>query len=433
MKRQACMLLCAGLLALGAGALAQTATYVFPYEGFRYTQREDETVLTQTNLGEHEALLKSLGTSSEAVLASYVASGIVMEVIPDDGGQIAVSVTDAGKFADVQDMDKMTQEQRLAFLAQFEMSGLYETCAYVDTAPACVRLTSSAMYASMPVYSLRYATLHLGKLYMIEQTIVGREPDEDVQPGEGYRLGGEGKWSALPDGQIGQRQRGQTVGTQNHQRGPLAPGRAVADRVPDRHQAVSKLLRVFFVQIKGDGSLGRLAHRVEHHPAGPEQPKEKRPLNGQCGQSFAPDDALPLGDERPPQPEHTGFIQRPAAGFQQDEAGPAEEEQKRGVLPQSCEQSVQAELQQGIRQRQQADDDRLAQEAEGGEGMVMPLSGHGASSARMWARSPACWAGMAGRKSFAPGAATMSSETPPSRSRGVRSSRTLVTARRGST
>ena len=136
MKRQACMLLCAGLLALGAGALAQTATYVFPYEGFRYTQREDETVLTQTNLGEHEALLKSLGTSSEAVLASYVASGIVMEVIPDDGGQIAVSVTDAGKFVDVQDMDKMTQEQRLAFLAQFEMSGLYETCAYVDTAPA---------------------------------------------------------------------------------------------------------------------------------------------------------------------------------------------------------------------------------------------------------------------------------------------------------
>lgn len=75
MKRQACMLLCAGLLALGADALAQTATYVFPYEGFRYTQREDETVLTQTNLGEHEALLKALGTSSEAVLASYVASG----------------------------------------------------------------------------------------------------------------------------------------------------------------------------------------------------------------------------------------------------------------------------------------------------------------------------------------------------------------------
>ena len=179
MKKRVSALLCAALLALGGNALAQTATYVFPYEGFRYTQREDETVLTQTNLREHEELLKALGTSSEAVLASYVASGIVMEVIPDDGGQIAVSVTDAGKFADVKDMDELTQEQRLAFLAQFEMSGLYETCAYVDTTPACVRLTSSAMYASMPVYSLRYATLHLGRLYMIEQTIVGREPNEE--------------------------------------------------------------------------------------------------------------------------------------------------------------------------------------------------------------------------------------------------------------
>lgn len=83
MKQQVCALLCAALLAMGAGALAQTATYVFPYEGFRYTQREDETVLTQTNLSEHEELLKSLGTSSEAVLASYVASGLVMEDHPE--------------------------------------------------------------------------------------------------------------------------------------------------------------------------------------------------------------------------------------------------------------------------------------------------------------------------------------------------------------
>ena len=112
MKQQVCALLCAALLAMGAGALAQTATYVFPYEGFRYTQREDETVLTQTNLSEHEELLKSLGTSSEAVLASYVASGIVMEVIPNDGGQIAVSVTDAGKFGDVKDMDELTDLYR---------------------------------------------------------------------------------------------------------------------------------------------------------------------------------------------------------------------------------------------------------------------------------------------------------------------------------
>ena len=175
-KRAMALLLCAALL-LGTAALAQEATYVFPYEGFRYTQKEGETVLTQTNLHEHEELIASLGTTSEAILASYVASGIVMEVIPQDGGQIAVSVTDAGAFADVQRMSGITQERLEAFKAQFEESGLYESVALTQTDPVCVRLTSSAMYASMPVYSLRYATLHLGRLYMITQTIVGRAPE----------------------------------------------------------------------------------------------------------------------------------------------------------------------------------------------------------------------------------------------------------------
>lgn len=174
----ACMLL------LGAqAALAQNATYVFPYEGFRYTQKDSETVLTQTNLHEHEALIAQLGTTKEAILASYMASGIVMEVIPQDGGQIAVSVADAGEFADVKGMEELDDERLAAFAAQFERSGLYESCEIVQTDPVCVRLTSSAMYASMPVYSLRYAMLHLGRLYMITQTIVGRAPEsaDDVR------------------------------------------------------------------------------------------------------------------------------------------------------------------------------------------------------------------------------------------------------------
>ena len=99
----------------GACALAQEATYVFPYEGFRYTQNENETVLTQTNLDEHEALISSLGTTQEAILASYMASGIVMEVIPENGGQIAISVADAGAFADVLRMEKISKD-RLAAL-----------------------------------------------------------------------------------------------------------------------------------------------------------------------------------------------------------------------------------------------------------------------------------------------------------------------------
>lgn len=179
MKKVMAMLLALVLLLGANAALAQNATYVFPYEGFRYTQKDNETVLTQTNLHEHEALIDQLGTTKEAILASYMASGIVMEVIPEDGGQIAISVADAGSFADVKDMADMDEARLAAFADQFDNSGMYESCELTGTDPVCVRLTSSAMYASMPVYSLRYAMLHLGRLYMITQTIVGRAPESE--------------------------------------------------------------------------------------------------------------------------------------------------------------------------------------------------------------------------------------------------------------
>ena len=179
MKHTIAALLCAlVLLAAGQSALAQGATYVFPYEGFRYTQADGETVLTQTNLEQSESLIASLGTTVDAVRASYIASGIVMEVLPDAGGQIAVSVADAGAFSSVRSISRMAEDQLAAFAAQFADSGLYETCELTETDPVCVRLTSSAMVASMPVYTLRYATLHLGRLYLLTETIVGRTPDE---------------------------------------------------------------------------------------------------------------------------------------------------------------------------------------------------------------------------------------------------------------
>ena len=159
-------------------ALAAQSTYVFPYEGLRYTQQEGETVLTQTNLAEHEEMIASLGTTADAILASYMAAGIVMEVIPQEGGQIAVSVADAGAFAEAGDMAALSEEQLAAFAAQYENSGLYEAVSLTDTEPKCVRMTSSAMYGSMPVYTVRYATLYLGRLCVLTQTVVGRVPDE---------------------------------------------------------------------------------------------------------------------------------------------------------------------------------------------------------------------------------------------------------------
>ncbi len=178
MKHLAAALLLGALLASGV-AIAQEATYVFPYEGFRYTQREGETVLTQTNLAQNGAFIASLGTTQDAVLASYVASGIVMEVFPQEGGQVAVSVADAGAFSQVRGIDRLSEEELQEFAAQFADSGLYESCEIVQTTPLCVRLTSSATAASTPVYTLRYATLHLGKLYLLSETLVGRAPGEE--------------------------------------------------------------------------------------------------------------------------------------------------------------------------------------------------------------------------------------------------------------
>lgn len=171
------LILCAAMLP--AGALAQQTTYVFPYEGFRYTQNEGETVLTQTNLSEHAGLIASLGTTQEAVLAGYISSGTVMEVIPEDGGQIAVSVVSAGDFSDVKSMDELSDERLNQLRAQFEDSGLYETCRLTQTSPVCLRLTSSVMVASMPVYTLRYVTLHLGQMVVLTQNVVGHECTEE--------------------------------------------------------------------------------------------------------------------------------------------------------------------------------------------------------------------------------------------------------------
>ena len=186
-KRILC--LCALLMLTVSCALAQN-TYVFPYEGIRYTQQDGETVLTQTNLGEHAALIESLGTTPDAILASYMASGIVMEVIPESGGQIAVSFADAGAFAEEESLDALSDERREAFLAQYADSGLYETCEWTRTDPLCVRMTSSAMYGSMPVYTLRYATLHLGRVCLLTQTVVGRVPSrEDDEKMEGVLTG----------------------------------------------------------------------------------------------------------------------------------------------------------------------------------------------------------------------------------------------------
>ena len=191
MKRFKIQLGFALMLFLFLPALVSATTYVFPYEGFRYTvQSETETVLTQTNLSEHETFIKGLGTDVEAVLANYIANGIIMEVIPEDGGQIAVSVMNDPYLNAGKAFDELTDEEKKKLIERFEESGLYESCELRDGQPGAIRLVSSAMYASMPVYSLRYVTLAHDRFYTLSRTIVGREiSGEDERALEGVLAG----------------------------------------------------------------------------------------------------------------------------------------------------------------------------------------------------------------------------------------------------
>ena len=98
MKRLALLLLLL-LLAAPHALCEEEPTYVFPFEGFRFTAAEGERVLTQDNLSEYAELLASLGTSPEVMLSSFAASQTVMEVLPEGGGQYALRVAGAGEFS----------------------------------------------------------------------------------------------------------------------------------------------------------------------------------------------------------------------------------------------------------------------------------------------------------------------------------------------
>lgn len=181
MKRFLHILCLVLVLTLPLAVLAQTPTYVFPYEGFRYSAQTSETVLTQENLGENEAFIKSLGTTPDAILASFQANQIVMEVLPEAGGQIAISVAHSDDFKLSIDVTRMDEQTRADFLASFADSGLYEDVAWSTEASEYLRMTNSAMISNVPVYALRYVTLRHGQLYLFTNTIVAREvtPEDD--------------------------------------------------------------------------------------------------------------------------------------------------------------------------------------------------------------------------------------------------------------
>lgn len=177
MKRKSLRVLTCLLLLLFAGAAGEQRQYVFRNAGLRYTVPGGDVVLTASNLKENAAFLSQLGTDEKTVAAHYAASGIVMEVYPQGGGQIAVSVTDAPPDTEETEISSMSAEEREAFLNRFAESGLYGSAEWAETAENWLRLTSVATYGNLPVRQIRYVTLHLSRLYTVYGTIVGRDTE----------------------------------------------------------------------------------------------------------------------------------------------------------------------------------------------------------------------------------------------------------------
>lgn len=167
------LLLCAPL-----ARAEDTPTYVFPYEGFRFTAEAGERVLTQQNLAEHADLLSQLGTTPEVMLSSFVASQTVMEVLPEAGGQFAFSVASAGAFADYQSAARMDEDARAAFLSSFADTGMYRDVAWSQALPEYLTMVSSTLQGDVALYRLTYVTLRHSNLYLMSATVIGREPNE---------------------------------------------------------------------------------------------------------------------------------------------------------------------------------------------------------------------------------------------------------------
>lgn len=163
---------------VSAPALADDApTYVFPFDGVRYTATADETVLTQENLAEHAEFLAAQGTAPETVKAGFAASQTVLESYTD-AGQVSLSVGESPDFRLDVNVARMDEARRDAFLASFADSGLYEQAAWADEGGEYVRLVNSALYGDVPVYFLHYVTLRHGQLYRYTATAAAREITE---------------------------------------------------------------------------------------------------------------------------------------------------------------------------------------------------------------------------------------------------------------
>jgi hypothetical protein len=163
-------------------ALGETASYSFYEKGLRLYLPGDWQVLTLSNLNDHEQEIKSLGTTAEALAASFQDTGTLVEAYPAEGGQIRVQIQSLPAEFTAQDAYSMTAEQKENFLLKMAKSGGFLSGAWSEELPEFAIFRGNTSMQSLSVQTIAYATVRYGQVFMVSAEIIGREPtkaDED--------------------------------------------------------------------------------------------------------------------------------------------------------------------------------------------------------------------------------------------------------------
>ncbi len=157
-------------------ALGETAPYSFFSEGLRLYLPGDWQVLTPSNLNDKELVIASLGTTAEALAASFAGSGTLLEAYPAQGGQLRVQRQPLPEGFDAQDAFSMTAKQRDDFLVKMARSNGYAHGSWSQDLPEFAIFRGSTSLQSLSVQTITYATVRYGQVYTISCEMIGREP-----------------------------------------------------------------------------------------------------------------------------------------------------------------------------------------------------------------------------------------------------------------
>lgn len=159
-------------------ALGETAPYSFPEEGLRLYLPGDWQVLTLSNLTDKEQEIKSLGTTVEALAASFEDTGTLLEAFPPEGGQLRVQYKALPEGFSGADAYAMTAEQKEDFLLKMARSGGFAHGSWSQELPEFAIFQGNTSMQSLSVATIAYATVRYGQVYTISADIIGREPTE---------------------------------------------------------------------------------------------------------------------------------------------------------------------------------------------------------------------------------------------------------------